>query len=123
MEVINLVFLVSIAAALFLSAAEAHPNFRSEIPNGKRVYDPCHPGTLVRGVGHVNIYGNGKRNSFGEDFAEQEFEWTEELCKTDSDKDGLTNGAELGDPYCIWKPGDTPTRTTNITSPGISNRC
>lgn len=26
--------------------------------------------------------------------------WTKELCQADSDGDGATNGAELGDPNC-----------------------
>lgn len=32
-------------------------------------------------------------------------QWTLELCQRDSDGDGQTNGEELGDPDCIWKPG------------------
>jgi hypothetical protein len=27
-----------------------------------------------------------------------------ELCNQDSDGDGKTNGEELGDPCCVWKP-------------------
>jgi hypothetical protein len=27
-----------------------------------------------------------------------------ELCNADSDGDGKTNGEELGDPCCVWKP-------------------
>ena len=33
--------------------------------------------------------------------------------------DGLTNGYELGDPDCMWKTGDAPARTKNITHPGF----
>ena len=36
----------------------------------------------------------------------------------DSDGDGITNGEELGDPQCVWTPGNNPNRTTNITHPG-----
>ncbi len=34
--------------------------------------------------------------------------WDKCLCERDSDGDGMTNGEELGDPDCTWKPGDTP---------------
>ena len=36
----------------------------------------------------------------------------------DSDGDGITNGEELGDPQCVWIPGNNPNRTTHITHPG-----
>ena len=38
----------------------------------------------------------------------------------DSDGDGVYNGEELGDPDCTWTRGSTPTRTSDITSPGNS---
>ena len=38
-------------------------------------------------------------------FKANKFEWTEDLCKQDSDKDGRTNGEELGDPDCTWSKG------------------
>ncbi|WAR23630.1 DOPO-like protein [Mya arenaria] len=47
--------------------------------------------------------------------------WTEELCRKDSDSDGRTNGEELGDPNCTWRPGvgqQAPT-ALGITNPGI----
>ena len=31
--------------------------------------------------------------------------WTTALCNADSDGDGVSNGAELGDPNCIWTAG------------------
>ncbi|CAG2219261.1 unnamed protein product [Mytilus edulis] len=46
--------------------------------------------------------------------------WTSDFCNTDSHKDGLSNGEELGDPDCIWTPGkQTSKRTENISHPGI----
>ena len=30
----------------------------------------------------------------------------------------MTNGVELGDPNCVWQPGDTPTFDVGITHPG-----
>ncbi|GFN84363.1 temptin, partial [Plakobranchus ocellatus] len=46
--------------------------------------------------------------------------WTSALCNADSDGDGVSNGAELGDPSCTWTQGQTPDRTTDITHPGQS---
>ena len=44
--------------------------------------------------------------------------WSRGLCEMDSDGDGMTNGEEVGDPQCVWTPGNNPNRTTNITHPG-----
>ena len=45
------------------------------------------------------------RNKFGRDFAAAGYRWTVQLCHMDSDRDGRTNGQELGDPECVWQPG------------------
>ncbi|KAK3099911.1 hypothetical protein FSP39_011698 [Pinctada imbricata] len=46
--------------------------------------------------------------------------WTKDLCHMDSDGDGRTNGQELGDPDCLWSPGnDSVLSDYNITHPGI----
>ncbi|CAG5117679.1 unnamed protein product [Candidula unifasciata] len=123
METFKFIFFVSVSVALLLSTTLAFSKYRSKIPNGYRVYDPCSPRKMVYGVGHVDPNGSGKRNPFGDLFASEGYKWDNKTCRADSDGDGLTNGEELGDPYCIWKVGDTPTRKTNITSPGISNKC
>ena len=47
-------------------------------------------------------------------------DWTYDLCMVDSDEDGKTNGDELGDPNCVWCPGATPNRTTDLSHPGIN---
>ena len=41
------------------------------------------------------------------------------MCGLDSDGDGLTNGQELGDPECTWKPGNTPARSRRLSHPGL----
>jgi hypothetical protein len=86
------------------------------IPNGNVV--PNWPA-----VGHIdpNASGNRARNSFGHDFQNAGEKWTKNLCKQDSDNDGKNNGEELGDPDCTWKAGDVPSRTVNITNPGVFN--
>eukprot|EP00536_Pseudo-nitzschia_multiseries_P014006 jgi/Psemu1/310494/fgenesh1_kg.644_\ len=43
-------------------------------------------------------------NPFGEEYRAGGFAWTKELCESDSDGDGYTNGEELGDPCCEWTP-------------------
>ena len=45
--------------------------------------------------------------------------WDRCLCAKDSDNDGLTNGEELGDPLCVWTPGQIPQSKVNISHPGI----
>ena len=37
----------------------------------------------------------------------------------DSDGDGMTNGAELGDPDCTWTPGTAPKFSAGISHPGV----
>jgi hypothetical protein len=42
------------------------------------------------------------------------------ICQIDSDKDGVTNGEEMGDPCCTWTPGSDRRkyRVWNLTHPG-----
>jgi dopamine beta-monooxygenase len=60
---------------------------------------PCDPGTIWDGVAHVLSLGGTKElNAFGNAFRANGFKWDKALCLADSDGDGKTNGAELGDP-------------------------
>eukprot|EP01025_Chloroclados_australasicus_P005700 TRINITY_DN1178_c0_g1_i2.p1 TRINITY_DN1178_c0_g1~~TRINITY_DN1178_c0_g1_i2.p1 ORF type:complete len:759 (-),score=87.53 TRINITY_DN1178_c0_g1_i2:1310-3586(-) len=117
---------------LYLSlfvAISSRPTFRDLIPNAYRV--PCPEGQednciegICEGVGHLTCQGGGERNLFGQDFQSNGFAWTKELCKADSDGDGLTNGQELGDPCCTWVKGmELPEEiaTTEVSHPGFSN--
>eukprot|EP00759_Apiculatamorpha_spiralis_P008108 PhF_6_TR15070/c0_g1_i2/m.23690 len=45
--------------------------------------------------------------TFWNDFQREGYRWTNQLCAKDSDGDGVSNGEEVGDPYC-----------RNHTSPG-----
>jgi len=67
--------------------------------------------------------GGGMRNAFGKDFKRNGQVWDRCLCERDSDGDGKTNGEELGDPECKWKPGEIPeiTALSKISHPGICN--
>ena len=110
-------FIPSAAAAaallVVLDVTTALPSFGSKIPNGERV--PCRDGIddgcisgYCRGLGHPTCSGgiSGENpqllSSFGQDWKDAGFEWTTDLCNTDSDGDGYTNGEELGDPCCLW---------------------
>lgn len=105
-------------AAIALQAVNCYSSYQSRIPNGDRVPDPCKPGAIWAGVGHQSAMGADTRNKFGMDFLAAGKKWTPELCRKDSDGDGLTNGEELGDPSCVWTSG-TPQRTTGISHPGV----
>lgn len=98
-----------------------YETFQERIPNGGQVPHPCKEGEIWGGVGHKVMHGGGQRNPFGDFFEKNGKVWSEAVCRHDSDGDGLTNGQELGDPDCIWTPGQTPniTEQNMISHPGI----
>jgi len=99
--------------------AHAYQSFRENFPNGFNVRD-CE-GVIVPGVGHLRKAGAEARNEFGIEFAESGSGiWGPWICEQDSDGDGMTNGEELGDPNCVWTPGQTPEFTDGITHPGLA---
>jgi hypothetical protein len=85
--------------------------YRDEVPNSLNIEHAA-------GIGHVSPKGGGSLNNFGKDFKRNKYTWTKELCELDSDGDGKTNGEELGDPCCVWSPGDIPSRVWAISHPG-----
>ncbi|XP_033749801.1 uncharacterized protein LOC117334351 [Pecten maximus] len=89
--------------------AYGYSSFQARIPNGDRVRDPCDGVTIWQGVGHQGMGGGGPRNPFGLDFYNNGMVWNSTICLMDSDSDGTSNGAELGDPNCEWTPGSNPT--------------
>eukprot|EP00117_Sycon_ciliatum_P005020 scpid51565/ scgid9140/ Dopamine beta-hydroxylase; Dopamine beta-monooxygenase; Soluble dopamine beta-hydroxylase len=111
--------LLIVATTTFICACNGFKHFQLEIPNGDNVEHPCKPNTQWMGVGHLQEQGGGPRNVFGEAFDQAGKKWTKALCQMDSDGDGQTNGAELGDPNCVWTKGATPFRTTALTHPGF----
>ncbi|XP_055897879.1 uncharacterized protein LOC106071279 isoform X2 [Biomphalaria glabrata] len=110
--------LIALMVAIFLPAVLSYREFLSLLPNGQNVPDPCNPGTVWEGVGHLVKEGKSKRNAFGKDFHKYGKMWSKELCRKDSDGDGKTNGFELGDPDCTWTPGSLP-KGPSLSHPGI----
>ncbi|KAH9525213.1 hypothetical protein Btru_000664 [Bulinus truncatus] len=108
--VISLVCLVALVSGF--------PNYQNQIPNGDIVPNPCLIG-LWQGVGHLIARGGGGLNAFGQDFAAAGHVWTTALCQKDSDRDGKTNGQELGDANCRFTPGFTGHLVAPQTHPGI----
>ena len=115
---------------IFLPLVLPHAHYQDRIPNGRNVPGAAGiAGGAWHAVGHdtprpqehpAYVLDGFPRNPFGEHFKEHGFEWTPELCRLDSDDDGLTNGQELGDPQCVWRQGDEPYRSFNISHPGVS---
>jgi hypothetical protein len=99
---------VTTAAVLLLVVtlplSHAFPHYADQIPNGRAVPN-INGGGFALGVGHGYAGGGGPRNPFGDDFLAQNHVWTTALCQMDSDRDGRTNGVELGDPDCTWVAG------------------
>lgn len=88
--------------------------FQYMMPNGIYV---VRNGVPWPAVGHTTPDRDEGTNVYG-------LAWTAnwaEVCHQDPDGDGQTNGLEMGDPECVWKPGATPARTTDISHPGYSD--
>ncbi|KAH3701020.1 temptin-like [Dreissena polymorpha] len=94
--------------AVLLGAVSAHPFYRDSFPNGYSVPNPC-GGGIWEAVGHYDPnHHTINKNRFGQAFSAAGRTWTQALCMADSDGDGKTNGAELGDPTCVWVQGGVP---------------
>lgn len=99
-------------------SVSGRPEFVALIPNGFRGDDPT-AGIGCLHLGHMDCIPGAPRNQFGLDFKAAGYKWTKELCQTDSDGDGLTNGEELGDPCCDWFVGsDIDLPATGLSHPG-----
>ena len=102
---------------LLIVTCSCHSRYASNFPNGGSV---VRNGVLTPAVGHNDgSNGGGPRNVFGSAYGSNSA-WSS-LCVLDSDGDGFSNGMELGDPFCVWTVGATPSRTTGISHPGFSD--
>eukprot|EP00741_Cyanophora_paradoxa_P002808 tig00000630_g2727.t1 len=129
----------SILVLLYLaSTAHAWQWYQSDIPNGANVK---RNGVAWAAVGHLRSTGKAARaagrapadrrltgvgrqgglDNFGNAFKQNGNSWTAALCKADSDGDGYSNGWELGDPCCTWSLGRAPSRTSDISDPGLAS--
>jgi dopamine beta-monooxygenase len=92
----------------------ALPNIARSIPNSENPNLGENGRSCI--VCHVDPRGDGEFNDFGEDVdRNRNWPW---LSQRDSDRDGQTNGFELGDPDGLWRPGDTPSRSEQLSLPG-----
>lgn len=113
-------FFLILTALTFItisSVAKARPFRVSDIPNGAKFSClNCHGDTKAS---YNTDFGSDARNYLipGGVISSQHVNWTP-LCPLDSDRDGWTNGQELGDPDCLWKPGD-PNPQGLLTNPGV----
>ncbi|XP_033755399.1 temptin-like [Pecten maximus] len=118
-------FLPIFICCMLIGLCVAFPPFRRYIPNAYRVPDPCFTRRIgrrtqlryIQAVGHYR--DSSKRNPFGRDFEMQRGNWTV-LCTMDSDKDGMKNGYEMGDPDCNWKGGVPSFLRIPYSHPGIA---
>mmetsp|Transcript_10228 Transcript_10228/g.14804 ORF Transcript_10228/g.14804 Transcript_10228/m.14804 type:complete len:370 (-) Transcript_10228:393-1502(-) len=109
-------FRLAVVLVLVLCAGRlgsAHREYLRLLPNGLRFSD-----TICLAFGHELCYGQAATNKFGKDFCLAGYTWSRDFCELDSDRDGFTNGEELGDPCCCWNGDDSQlARTTFLSHP------
>ncbi|TMW66315.1 hypothetical protein Poli38472_004080 [Pythium oligandrum] len=100
----------------FIGTVQARQEFVARIPNGDFIGEDF-------SLGHTEAdeYGEVELNDFGKAFAAAGHKWTPALCFGDADGDGQSNGAELGDPCCLWQEGAVPLITEVMSHPGDPN--
>lgn len=124
--------LTLVLAFVFAPLSQAYPFYQTAIPNagirssGVASTIPAPFGTAnkyCQSVGHKSKCDGAPSdggNPFGTAFRSAGGTWTKSVCMADSDGDGVSNGAEIGDPNCIWTPGAAPEKTTGLSHPGFS---
>lgn len=113
----------SMAVRSLLSArtADAWPEYRYNVPNGKFSGDPYygHTANAFLGTSPKNGGDQFGHNGYGRDYNAYGNSWNRFLCASDSDLDGSTNALELGDPCCGW--GIANGSTTGFSASDIGN--
>jgi len=92
--------------SLFVAGEAQSRDFRvNQIPHGRKFGClSCH-GT-ASGGGDFTPFGSATVSALGEGLVSRaDIDWSL-LAHLDSDRDGFTNGEELGDPNGLWKIGD-----------------
>jgi len=109
---------VVLSASLLLSFALSSTTTRattslfSQVPTAPASCNTCHtngPGTAR------NVFGLDVEAHYTGAPSSATLDWFT-VCANDADGDGLTNGAELGDPCCVWTPG-APVPSSTIGDP------
>jgi hypothetical protein len=112
--------LVAVLGALAAGSAEGFSSDERNLPNAARIRT-----TVSRSgasLGHATTTRGGALDDFGRAYEQQNRRWTVALCQADSDKDGIPNGVELGDPNCVWKSraDDNLVASAAVSDPGNS---
>lgn len=97
---LTLFFGILMAAA----AAEARPFRVNQLPSAPGGCDTCH---TMGGGSPTNVFGRDVFQTLsGSPISSAAVNWPA-LCVLDSDGDGASNGAELGDAACTWRVGQS----------------
>jgi hypothetical protein len=110
MGIIKIIKIIKILILLILSSSSAYPAYNNNVPNGQQI-----PPSAVA-LGHPNGITR-KYTLFANSYIAYGRKWSTSLCMSDSDKDGQSNGLEMGDPCCKWVVGSTPTFVTGLSDP------
>jgi len=101
--------------AILAPGVESRSQYRSLVPNGWLERPNSQGQQSIFSFGHIDMFDaeDGMLNPFGKDFQivmenNPGRDFWPELCALDSDKDGKTNGEELGDPNCQWQQSSIP---------------
>ena len=110
MKLVNLLIILFTSLSSLSSYTHAYPQYNGNVPNGNSI-----PPSAIA-LGHPN--GNVKQyTAFANAYVSNGRKWTRQLCLTDSDGDGQSNGLEMGDPCCLWVSGASPMFASGLSDP------
>ncbi|MBL9021740.1 MAG: hypothetical protein JNL21_06045 [Myxococcales bacterium] len=106
-----------VVSTVAANTAEARSFRVEEIPNGAKFgCRNCHNDDS--GATNTPFLADVRSNLEGPGtIQEDHVVWGPALCNVDSDGDGWSNAAELGDPDCVWTIGSSPAKSS-ATNPG-----
>lgn len=93
-----------------VSTISCYPAYNNNVPNGNMI-----PPSAVA-LGHPNGVTR-QYSAFANSYISHGRSWTNVLCMMDSDKDGQSNGLEMGDPCCKWRVGAQPLFKNGLSDP------